>query len=1081
MANNVKIDIIVDDNGMLKAVARDSKGAAAGLEKVGKGAMTADRNLKGAAQASSNGSKNFSKMAQGMTGGLVPAYAAVAAQVFALTAAFDFLKNAADVQNLIAGQTQFANSTGIALKSISTKLQTASQGMLSFKEAAQSAAIGAAKGFSVAQLEQMAVGAGKAATALGRNYTDTYDRLIRGVSKAEPELLDELGITLKLAEAKRKYAETIGVSADALTAAQSSQAVFVETMLQLNNQFGKIENRPNPFIQLQTTFGELAKDLLTVIMPAFTAFANFLNNNAKAAAIVFAGILGMVLLNIESLRNGIVAVGSSVGSTFSKIGSVITTPLGKATSAIGDLADNTVKKMEAVESSIKDAYQAQKDMQSKVAGSMVKKGSTSKVLAKVAKGEDLTPAALGKFKKDIENAKSKIDEFGKVSSGVFKGLTERDLNRLGKEMDKTGRKGLTTGQKIKKIFAKGVSRSLKGARMGAKGLKLAFIGVGKAAKIAGKFIKGAMRATVILGVLQQVYDIFMRIMEAPATVVKNVISSLASIAKGIQFILNNVIVRAINGLTDMLPDWIKDGLGIDGAVMTKFTFADNAEKDLTAMADKALKATGISENGIKGLEKQEEDQAELSQVAERRAAALEDLRAMSKEMGTIAAGLKGLEGTERTANVANAMATLPILGAVKNAIEEGTLDEFRAELAKTTDMSQFSRTVQDALLVADPKEINKLTLAAGVFNAETASIKDTLANLSSLAKAGDPIGSLQIVEGLIRSANSADTAADKLGEIGGQVDLLNDRFSYLGGIEGYRKQLEGIIATTAKIQEGKFNLAMNREKASVNPSLFQGQNNADFAVEDQRLKLLELENQKRQKTLDLQNAKDEKVRLGFALEITGLQQTIALGDEKMKNLKRNASDMGQIGASIGESLSSSFQGALQGLVEGTTNVKDAFASMAKNILSSLAQVITKMLAMKLLQSALGGTSFGDFIGITSSNRYGGVVDSSGKLPGYAVGGVAKGPQSGYPVELHGTEAIVPLPNGKSIPVQMQGNSGTNNVTVNVSVASDGSSSTETQSDSSNTEQFGRLVASAVQKELHREKRSGGLLNPYGVA
>jgi hypothetical protein len=36
---------------------------------------------------------------------------------------------------------------------------------------------------------------------------------------------------------------------------------------------------------------------------------------------------------------------------------------------------------------------------------------------------------------------------------------------------------------------------------------------------------------------------------------------------------------------------------------------------------------------------------------------------------------------------------------------------------------------------------------------------------------------------------------------------------------------------------------------------------------------------------------------------------------------------------------------------------------------------------------------------------------------YASGGVASGPRSGYSATLHGTEAIVPLPDGKSIPVQ----------------------------------------------------------------
>lgn len=35
------------------------------------------------------------------------------------------------------------------------------------------------------------------------------------------------------------------------------------------------------------------------------------------------------------------------------------------------------------------------------------------------------------------------------------------------------------------------------------------------------------------------------------------------------------------------------------------------------------------------------------------------------------------------------------------------------------------------------------------------------------------------------------------------------------------------------------------------------------------------------------------------------------------------------------------------------------------------------------------------------------------------GGIADGPDSGYPATLHGTEAVVPLPNGRSIPVELQ--------------------------------------------------------------
>ena len=40
--------------------------------------------------------------------------------------------------------------------------------------------------------------------------------------------------------------------------------------------------------------------------------------------------------------------------------------------------------------------------------------------------------------------------------------------------------------------------------------------------------------------------------------------------------------------------------------------------------------------------------------------------------------------------------------------------------------------------------------------------------------------------------------------------------------------------------------------------------------------------------------------------------------------------------------------------------------------------------------------------------------------GYAYGGIATGPKTGYQTMLHGTEAVVPLPDGKTIPVNMPG-------------------------------------------------------------
>ena len=97
--NTINIKVKIDDKGNLSVLGKKAKAAGEGLERTAKSAQTADRNLKGAARTSSNSTKNFSKMAQGISGGLVPAYATLAAQVFAVTAAFQFFQSAFDFTN----------------------------------------------------------------------------------------------------------------------------------------------------------------------------------------------------------------------------------------------------------------------------------------------------------------------------------------------------------------------------------------------------------------------------------------------------------------------------------------------------------------------------------------------------------------------------------------------------------------------------------------------------------------------------------------------------------------------------------------------------------------------------------------------------------------------------------------------------------------------------------------------------------------------------------------------------------------------------------------------------------------------
>ena len=114
--------IKVTDGGSLKKVGKDAKTASGKFDQFGKSAHSADRAGRGVAQMSSNSTKNFSKLSQGISGGLVPAYATLAAQLFALDALFRFLKDAADYRLLIEGQTAYAAVTGIAYKTLANTI-----------------------------------------------------------------------------------------------------------------------------------------------------------------------------------------------------------------------------------------------------------------------------------------------------------------------------------------------------------------------------------------------------------------------------------------------------------------------------------------------------------------------------------------------------------------------------------------------------------------------------------------------------------------------------------------------------------------------------------------------------------------------------------------------------------------------------------------------------------------------------------------------------------------------------------------------------------------------------------------------
>ena len=286
----------------LKDIINQGNKAGKALDNTKKSAQSADRQLKGAARASSGASKNFSKMSQGITGGLVPAYATLAANLFALDAVFRFLKSSADFRVLKEGQMAFAAATGVAYQSLARDLQTATRGMINFRDAAQAGAIGRAAGLSAGQLRELSEAAFTVSVALGRDVTDSFNRLVRGVTKAEPELLDELGIILRLEEATTKYAASLNLNKNQLSIYQKSQAVVNEVLDQAEKKFGKInaimEPNANAISQLGVAFEEAIDAMRPLIAFFAEGIAKFGKANIDVLVLAILGFAGGIINSV---------------------------------------------------------------------------------------------------------------------------------------------------------------------------------------------------------------------------------------------------------------------------------------------------------------------------------------------------------------------------------------------------------------------------------------------------------------------------------------------------------------------------------------------------------------------------------------------------------------------------------------------------------------------------------------------------------------------------------------------------------------------------------------------------------------
>ena len=183
-------------------------------------------------------------------------------------------------------------------------------------------------------------------------------------------------------------------------------------------------------------------------------------------------------------------------------------------------------------------------------------------------------------------------------------------------------------------------------------------------------------------------------------------------------------------------------------------------------------------------------------------------------------------------------------------------------------------------------------------------------------------------------------------------------------------------------------------------------------------------------------------------------EAIVAKNQALQQQLTQAEQLKAVYSDIGMSIKSGVVDAIQGAIDGTKSLGE----VAANVLSNIANKILDVAINMALFGAMSGTGTG-----------GGLLGGLFKPPGRALGGPVAG-GSTYMVGERGPELFTPSRSGSIIPNNALGGGGNTSVVVNVDA-----SGSNVQGDQAQGRQLGVAISAAVQAELVKQQRPGGLL------
>ncbi|RLE29881.1 hypothetical protein DRJ54_03830, partial [Candidatus Acetothermia bacterium] len=194
----------------------------------------------------------------------------------------DLARDAAMFEDVAIAFENLARSVGENADQLLADLKEAADGTISTMDLMRMASYALGASLPVERLGDLIKVARAVGPIFGMDITQSFERLTQAIAKQERELLDELGITVRVSDAYKQYAEKIGKAAEALTRheqiAAFANAVLDQGLDIVKRMGGTVDRTSDAFARDNAAMEEARMNFARLALPVATTLLKGLGN-----------------------------------------------------------------------------------------------------------------------------------------------------------------------------------------------------------------------------------------------------------------------------------------------------------------------------------------------------------------------------------------------------------------------------------------------------------------------------------------------------------------------------------------------------------------------------------------------------------------------------------------------------------------------------------------------------------------------------------------------------------------------------------------------------------------------------------